>query len=375
MANNFKVRNAFIINDENGYWNVFVTGITNDSGLTQDSEYNLVTEWAIKRNISDALLVLNDLSLTGLTDVDFSGLTEGQYIMLSGGTWINVDGAQVQPTYTNPEATPTTVGGVEAGSTFSGVTLQAMWDDLLYPYQHPTVSNLKRNTTPSPPAQSDTTVEIGYTLWSGDTTFTWSYDLKGKPGNVTDNLVIRDLTNSIDLLTGFTIISSPQTPTPTYDIQHTTPTTHTWRLRGQDTSGTDYSETTYLNWWNYFYYGESSHTSLTGTGTWGSAVDGEIVFLENRTLKNSVSLTHRFNDGITYKYYCIPQSFTMTSVKDTSNNFDVGMAGPVENYNSGDDNGIYYDLVSLTNQHAQNVTYKVFRSRYTLDAEVEFKYT
>jgi hypothetical protein len=43
-------------------------------------------------------------------------------------------------TYTNAEAMPVAVGGWEAGSTFSGKTVQEMWDGLLYPELFPTLT-------------------------------------------------------------------------------------------------------------------------------------------------------------------------------------------------------------------------------------------
>lgn len=370
-ANIFKVRNGFLINDEDSFINVFVTGITNDSGLTADSEYNLVTEWAIKRNVADALQVLNELSLSGLTDVDLSGLTEGQYLMFTGGTWINVNAEFLTPTYTNYEPTPEEVGGIEAGSTFSAVTLQDMWTDLLYPYQNPTVSSLKRTISPTfnpgSITQSDNVVEVGYTLYSGGTTYWWNYDVKGKPENAPDNLVIRDMTSSIDLITGLAIDDTPKGYTGSTTIQHLTPTTHTWRIRGQDTSLQYYSDTTYLNWWHYFYYGEYSGQTLIGT---------DLELLGTQSLTNTVSLTHTFEAGVTYKYYCFPTGYTMTGIKDQATNLDVDMAGPSEGYNYGPDNGKWsYDIVTRTNQFGLNIAYKVFRTRFTLNGEVTIIYT
>jgi len=372
MASNlFKVRNAFIVNDENGYWNVFVTGITNDSGLTQDSEYNLVTEWAIKRNLADALLVLNSLSLTGLTDVDFSGLTQGQYMMFSGGTWINVDGSNIYPTYTNEEATPTTIGGVEAGSTFSAVTLQDMWTDLLYPYQHPTLSAFRRDVVPSTfGSLSDLTVEVGFTLSAGAaTSFQWTYDDKGKPENAPDNLVISDVTTPTTLATGIAIDGSP-TGLTTALVQKTSVATHNWEIKGTDTSDQDYSDTTYIRWYWYFYYGESANSVLT---------ESDIEGLTTNTLKNSVSLSYTFAATATYKYYCFPSTYTMSDVKNVVTGLDVDMAGVIEGYTDGFDVGttrnIYYKLVSVTNSYSQNINYKVFRSRFILNGTVKFIYT
>jgi len=42
--------------------------------------------------------------------------------------------------YSNPLATPNTVGGIPAGTTFSNRTMKQMWDALLYPYIAPAAS-------------------------------------------------------------------------------------------------------------------------------------------------------------------------------------------------------------------------------------------
>jgi hypothetical protein len=60
----------------------------------------------------------------------------------SGGSGVvNVSISGVAGTFTNPNPTPYTVGGISAGSTFpSGTALTDMWEQLLYPYVAPAVS-------------------------------------------------------------------------------------------------------------------------------------------------------------------------------------------------------------------------------------------
>ena len=59
----------------------------------------------------------------------------------SGKLWQNIDGSSTWveigssgSTYTNSNPTPVTIGGIPAGSTFSGKNLQEMFDLLLYPF-------------------------------------------------------------------------------------------------------------------------------------------------------------------------------------------------------------------------------------------------
>ena len=69
--------------------------------------------------------------------------------------------------YTNITPTPTTIGGISAGSTFSGQTMQQMWDALLYPYQYPAFTSFNRSNLAS-------VYELGQQVLGGSETFTWS---------------------------------------------------------------------------------------------------------------------------------------------------------------------------------------------------------
>ena len=74
-------------------------------------------------------------------------------------TWVDTGAAGAPPTagtYTNPLATPVTVGGIDAGSTFNNATMTEMWDDLLYPELNPSLTNPSSTFTMSPSGFQET---------------------------------------------------------------------------------------------------------------------------------------------------------------------------------------------------------------------------
>ena len=76
-------------------------------------------------------------------EIDLNALTNETFLKydpsLSGWTNYNLD-ALSSSTYTNGNKTPYAVGGIDAGRSFSGATMQDMWDELLYPTIMPTSS-------------------------------------------------------------------------------------------------------------------------------------------------------------------------------------------------------------------------------------------
>jgi hypothetical protein len=63
-------------------------------------------------------------------------------------------------TYTNSTPVPQSHGGIEAGETFNGLTMQQMFDKILYPYIAPNV-NLSVSTSNIYSVVNDLTFEDG----------------------------------------------------------------------------------------------------------------------------------------------------------------------------------------------------------------------
>lgn len=124
---------------------VLISGQTNgsSSSILTDSEGN----WIFNPGLS-----ANSISATTF----YSGSTDLSLLLGSNSVL-----------YTNSGATPTTIGGISAGSTFSNKTMQEMWDALLYPYQVPAFSSFSRTNLES-------TYEVGQLLVAGAQTFTWA---------------------------------------------------------------------------------------------------------------------------------------------------------------------------------------------------------
>lgn len=92
---------------------------------------------------------------------------------------INASGGEANEKYTNTKATPYTVGGIKAGSTFENKTMSQMWDSLLYPFIAP--SNLR--LTIDSGVQTGV-IEKGITISPSATTkLAWS--MNGNDGTIT----------------------------------------------------------------------------------------------------------------------------------------------------------------------------------------------
>lgn len=253
--------------------------------------------------------------------------------------------------YNNASPTPSTIGGISSGSTFTDKTMQEMWDLLLYPYQSPAFSSFSIS------GQS-TVVEVGVSI-SGSKTFTWS---TSNSSNVQANtILIRDVTNSVDLATssandGSEIISLPTT------IQKTSATSHQWSIRGTNTNSANFSSTFTVNWLWRRYFGTSTNATLT---------ENEIEALSSSSLSNIFTGTFSYGSG-GYKYFCFPTSLgSPSSFKDASTNLNVAMATDEDDaYFANVSNGLYYGLVSVTNAYSQTTNYKVYRSKNILGGSI-----
>lgn len=153
---------------------------------------------------------------------------------------LEVIGTASNSLYTNLLPTPTTIGGIAAGTTFSGVTIQQMFDKLLYPYQLPTLS-----LSPLVGKEYGSSASI---------TLSWSVVKK---------------TNNI---TGITVDGQSFTPTGnsqngtksslgTYSIPAPASTTNTFNMSVTDGTSTNTTSTSFT-WMNRIYWGAINLTSI-----------------------------------------------------------------------------------------------------------------
>jgi len=204
---------------------------------------------------------------------------------------------------TNGSPTPTTIGGIAAGTTFASIPVETVLQNLLYPYQVPAFSsfNLSGQSTP---------IEVGASVTGGSHTFTWAIT---NSSNVTANSIsIIDATTSVTLASGL-----PNTGTDTLSMPSVTnivAATHQWKIQAVSTIAATFSTTYSVTWqWKRF-YGESINTSLSAADVQALRVGG---------LSSTFVGTYVFIAG-GYKWLAYPTSFgTATSFKDQSTNLDV----------------------------------------------------
>jgi len=241
-------------------------------------------------------------------------------------------------TYTNPAPTPVAHGGLPAGSTFAGMTMQQMFDAILYPYQYPAFSSFSIQAQANP-------LEVGNSIPAG-VTFLWGTT---NPGNVQANsLVIRDVTNAIDLAIGLADDGS-EAVVMGGPITKAAPATHTFRITGINTLlGTFQRDAVYSWLWRVF-AGVSANAALT---------EPEIEALADFSqLSNTFARTYNMSAG-GYKYVCYPSSFGWaTSWKDQLTGFNI----PFVNIGT----------VSVTNPFGANINYNVQRSSNILGGAVD----
>lgn len=108
-----------------------------------------------------------------------------------------------------------------------------------------------------------------------------------------------------------------------------------------------------VNWRWRMFYGTSANTTLN---------ESEIEGLTNSQLATSRLGTYAFAAG-DYKYFAFPLAFGEALLfKDSSTQLGVAMAGIAEGYTSGGTNGLYYQLVSVTNAYGIITNYRVYRT-------------
>ena len=205
--------------------------------------------------------------------------------------------------YVRTTPIPETIGGADAGITFSGTLADAL-DILFYPYQEPTFSSFSFSQT-SP-------LEVGDTIAAGSKTFLWTTT---NPANIqTSSIAIDDLTIPLALASGLADDGSEAITIAA--VTHITSATHTWRILGTDTELTVFTRNFSVLWYWRVTYGESLAETLDSAA---------ILALRVTALAATINGTKAFLGG-GYKFICYPTTFGLkTSFKDTATNLDVAM--------------------------------------------------
>ena len=240
--------------------------------------------------------------------------------------------------YTNPTPMPTTVGGLDAGSTFFGVSLQELFDSLLYVYQPPLFTAFGFAQT-SP-------IEVGQSILGGSKAFLWA---DTNPANVEPNTIdIWNQTSSVQIADNL-----PDTGLANITIggvTRSTPSTQTWRIIGTNTRGATFYRDFSVQWLSRVFHGASLLSTLGAP---------EILTLPSNALRSGAAADYAMGTG-GYKYICYPSTMGLrTSFKDTLTNLDVAMETPY--------------TVSVTNPYGVTQVYYVHRTTNILGASLTIR--
>lgn len=240
-------------------------------------------------------------------------------------------------TYTNAAATPTTIGGIAAGSTFSAKSWQQMFDALLYPYQTPAFSSFAITGVTSP-------MEVGASI-AASRTFTWGTT---NGSNINANSIKVQYPIGTDLATG--LANDGTEVVANGIVTRTTPGTETFRIIGTNTQAAQFQRDLSIEWRWMRYNGNLAAA--------GPLTEAQIKALSTASLQTDDAATYTFGAASgTYKYIACPVSFgTLTTFKDQSTNLDVPMEAPY--------------TVSVTNANGQTTNYNVYRTTNQLGAAI-----
>lgn len=280
------------------------------------------------------------------------------YVVYDGSNFqvFTLNPTQLPGTYTNLNPSTVAVGGVPVGTTFNNTTYTQIFDMMFYPYVLPIFSAFSISGQP-------TTLEVGQNIAAGMKTFNWTTTV---PANVaTNSIKIRDLTTLAYLATGLANDGTENISFPSA-ITRTTPGSRTWRIYGTRTNSSTFTRDFTVTWYWRVFSGTSTNTSLT---------EAQIEALTNNGLQSAFASTITYAAG-GYKYYCIPHTFGFPSLfRDFNTNLAVAMAGIAEGYTNTNGNGLYYQLVSVTNAYSQTVNYRVYRTRNILGGSIKIVIT
>lgn len=271
--------------------------------------------------------------LGGLTDVVLSSPSNTQVLQYNGTNWVNATVVGGVTTYSTSSPVPTTIGGIEAGKTYTNANITTVIDDLLFPYQTPTFSAFASNMP--------TSLEVGDTIAAGSKNFTWSTT---NASNINANSTAIKQASTV-LASGLANdgAESILVSNITYNVQ----TTLTFTIEATNTKSVLFSRTFTIQWRNPVYYGESALTTLTESG---------IEALRVKTLATTATANYAMLAG-GYKWICYPASFGLkTTFKDTSTNLNVAM-NPVE-------------TVSVTNAFGVTQNYYAHRTLNVLGGSI-----
>ena len=266
-------------------------------------------------------------------------------------------GSGVSPIYTNMTPIPITHGGATAGMTFSGLTMQQMFDIILYPYQTPAFTSFYLNGYTS-------TLEIGDEIPVSQT-FNWS---TSNSANIKPNTIEISGFN-LNTLTG---LANDGNENITFNSVVTrtsidNPGVRSWNIQAENTQNIIFSRNFSVRWDYRMYVGTSSNTILNAS---------EIQALTDyNAIRNGAAGTFHASAG-NYKYICFADYYgAVTRFYDTVSTFDIAMYQGYSNSEGANGQTWSYELVSVTNSYGETTVYRVYRTENMLGGDLNIGIT
>ncbi len=239
--------------------------------------------------------------------------------------------------YTNADPTPQDIGGIPAGSTFSGVSMQDMWTSLLYPYQYPAFTAFTMLGMPSE-------FEVGNGISAGTRTWTWA--TSNSVNVALDSVEISGL--------GFSVQSglpnSGSASIAMSDVKLMSAGIGTWNILATNTHAGTFARSLSVAWKWRVYWGNNPDPVLT---------EAQVKALAGSALATGYTGTRHFAAAPgEYKYVAYPTAFgTATHFTDASTMLAVPFETPF--------------VVTVTNLFGASTTYNVHRSTYQLGGAID----
>lgn len=246
------------------------------------------------------------------------------------------------PNYINSAATPSTIGGIVAGSTFPapGKTMQEMWDLLLYPYQYPAFTSFARTNILSE-------YELGQSASTGNQTFTWAIS---NGSNIVDSIPgsieIREADPVTTIANSLANDGTELIALTNAMSQNTVGSKTLYNIYAENTLGGTISSSISRTWKVRWYYGKNANTSITS---------GQMTALAGTDLVTGVVnnyVTQPATGGAEYMYWCVPDILGQpTDIRDSV----AGCFGTNIPYTTLSD-------IPIINAYGVAVNYKIYRS-------------
>lgn len=246
--------------------------------------------------------------------------------------------------YTNLTPMPSKVGAYKAGTTFDEVDYKSLLDGLLYEYLQPFFNYFRIV------GYTNSRYEVG-TLINGLKTFQWNLE---NSENVKPN--------SIKISGSSVVLTDNLANTGSFELnidnlQRLSKGSETWNIQAESTED-DVKTASFSVRFDFMqYWGSSAKETLD---------EDDIKNLQNsRLTPSSVLGNYTLNAG--YAYFVFENSYNAPSLfKNRDTGFQVQMYQGFDN----SENGISYDLVTVTNVNSVQKQYRVYRTAVVLALQI-----